>query len=277
MKRLWFVTNPASGSTTIAACEALEALFEARGLALAGRTRFPDDALPDIATLDAADTDTLVLFAGDGTINAAVCRLADWGGTFLILPGGTMNLLARALHDTLDPHAIVSRAGDARPVALPFVEAGPHRAFVGLVLGPAAHWFRAREATRKRRPARLLRAVAHAWRRSFGRGVRIAGAGLDRRGYQAVYVTSEPDAMLAVAAIDARDWQSISDLGWTWLTGDWVDARAVDRAMTQAVTVLGTRPVLALFDGEPQMLDAGTQVKAGTSRPMFLSTRARSD
>ena len=128
---------------------ALEAVFEERGLILAGRTRFPDDAIPDAAALAVANVDTVVLFAGDGTINAALCALADWDGAFLILPGGTMNMLAKMLHGDADPAAIVHAAHHAsRRVALPYVEAGPHRAFVGLIVGPAAHWGRAREAAR---------------------------------------------------------------------------------------------------------------------------------
>lgn len=273
MRRLWFVSNIASGSATHEACEAIEASFATHGLALAGRTRFPDEPLPDAATLDAAGADTLALFAGDGTINTAVCRLAHWGGTFLILPGGTMNLLAKALHDTLDPREIVARAQRARPIALPFVEAGPHRAFVGLILGPAASWVHAREATRKRRFAGLPRALRHAWRRTFGRGIRIEAAGLRRHGYQAAYVTPRAGGSLAVAAVDAREWRAITQLGWSWLTGDWARAHAVDQAVTPTLQVLGHKPVLALFDGEPVMLEPATVVTAGTSRPMFLDTR----
>ena len=47
---------------------ALEAVFEERGLTLVGRTAFPGDAIPHGTALDAVDVDTVVLFAGDGTI-----------------------------------------------------------------------------------------------------------------------------------------------------------------------------------------------------------------
>ncbi|WP_306790511.1 diacylglycerol kinase family protein, partial [Escherichia coli] len=77
---------------------------------------------PKGASLTREDVDTVVLFAGDGTINAALSALKDWEGTFLILPGGTMNLLARSLHGTLDPQAIVQAAHHAtRKIALPYV------------------------------------------------------------------------------------------------------------------------------------------------------------
>ena len=108
MKTLWFITNPKSGTATPAKADALAALFAERGLVLAGRTAFPDDPLPTPQSLDAAEVDTAVLFAGDGTINAAVSALADWNGAILILPGGTMNMLAKLLHNSTDPAAIVA-------------------------------------------------------------------------------------------------------------------------------------------------------------------------
>ncbi len=278
MQKLWFVTNHLSGTATREKCEALEAVFEERGLVLAGRTQFPDDDLPDGAQLDAAGIDTVVLFAGDGTINAALCKLGRWEGAFLILPGGTMNLLAKELHgNETDPHRIVHAAHVCdRRVALPFVEAGPHRAFVGLILGPAAHWFRAREEMRAHRLARLWRAVRFAWRKTFGgHGVRVYGAPDLRAGYQAVFV--KPDlGGLEVDGIDAHDWSSIVELGWDWLTGDWVAARAVTHTRTDHLRVRGTRPVLALFDGEPETLEPRVAITSGKSLPGFIATRQES-
>jgi len=274
MDRLWFITNPNSGTATRAKCEALEAVFEERGLTLAGRTEFPEQPLPTGESLDAERVDTVVLFAGDGTINAALCALEKWEGAFLILPGGTMNLLAKGLHDETDPHKIVHAAHTCdRRVALPYVIAGENRAFVGLILGPAATWFRAREAARTGRIGRMLGAARAAWRRTFGeRRIRVSGAAGLRDGYQAVYVTPFPDS-LHVAAVDARDWGSILQLGWDWLTGDWVAARAVHETCTRELRIRGTRPVLALFDGEPVMLDPAVPIRAGRSLETFIATK----
>ncbi len=274
MKRLWFVTNPNSGSATREKCEAIEAVFAEHGLTLAGRSGFPDDPIPDAETLDGEKVDTLVLFAGDGTINAALCKLASWKGAFLILPGGTMNLLAKTLHSETDPHRIIQAAhGSDRRVALPYVEAGPHRAFVGLILGPAAHWFRAREEARKHRFTKIGRAIGFAWRKTFGgRGLRITGIPDAPRGYQAVFVQPVMDG-LVVQGVDARDWRAIVELGWDWLTGDWVAARAVTEARAQEIGIAGTGTVLALFDGEPVRLDADASITSGTSLPAFIATR----
>lgn len=274
MKTLWFITNPNSGTATRAKCEALEAVFEESGLTLAGRTEFPEQKLPTVEDLDRAGVDTVVLFAGDGTINAALCALEHWEGAFLILPGGTMNLLAKGLHSETDPHKIVHAARECdRRVALPYVIAGRHRAFVGLILGPAAAWFRAREAVRKGKFGRLLAAVRGAFRKTFGkRGIRVEGAkGLGDH-YQAVFVTPDLHG-LEVAAVDARDWKAIVQLGWDWLNGDWVAAHAVSEAWTRELRVRGHKPVLALFDGEPVRLDPREPIRAGRSLETFIATR----
>lgn len=275
MQTLWFITNPNSGTATKAKCDALEAVFAERGLQLAGRTEFPDQKLPKGAELDAAGVDTVVLFAGDGTINAALCALGAWQGDFLILPGGTMNLLAKALHAEMDPQKIIHAAHmEKRRMALPFVEAGEHRAFVGLILGPAAAWARAREAMREGKIGRMFGAVRSAWRRTFDRqGIRVEGAPALGDHYQAVFVFPHLDG-LDVAAVDAREWKSIAQLGWDWVTGDWVAAHAVTEARTQELRLGGRKPVLALFDGEPVNLDASARIVAGKSMERFITTRA---
>ena len=157
-------------------------------------------------------------------------------------------------------------------IALPYVEAGPHRAFAGLIIGPAAHWGRAREAARNARVGRAVQAMRNAWRRTFGRGIRVTGvAGMAER-YQAIFVNPADDA-LNVAAVDARDLRAIAELGWTWLTGDWVAARAVTYRRSHGLRLRARRPVLALFDGEPQTLAPDTEISGGTTAPIFLATK----
>jgi hypothetical protein len=156
---------------------------------------------------------------------------------------------------------------------LRYVEAGPHRAFVGLILGPAAAWVRAREAGRRGKIGRLVQAARVAWTRTFGGGgIRIAGARGLRKRYQAVFVTPTAQG-LEVTGVDARDWGSIVQLGWDWLTGDWVAARAVDRTHAQELSALGERPPLALFDGEPVTLEPGEAIRSGMSAEAFIVTR----
>lgn len=273
MCKFWLITNQSSGSTSADRQTALIERLRENGFAEVGVTNFPDDPLPTAGELDAAGVELAVLFAGDGTINAAICELEYWDGAILILPGGTMNLLARTLHGDADLFAIIDRANIHAPrVALPYVEAGESRAFVGLILGPAANWAHAREAARAGRGRSVLRAIAHAWRRTFGRGIRVTGAaGLPRQA-QAVFVQPDRDK-LRVAAVDARDWRTILALGWDWVTGDWVRAAAVHEVRAQTLHIAEHRPALGLFDGEPVKIAPDVTIRAGRTAPQFVQTR----
>lgn len=272
MERLWFITNPHSGSSDAKKAEAIEAACAERGLRFVGRTDFPDQALPSVDDLHHVGADTVVLFAGDGTINAAACALAAWDGGILVLPGGTMNMLAKVLHGDADPGAILKAAHEhERRVALAYVEAGKHRALVGMIVGPAASWYRAREHAREGSLGKIWPAIRAAWRRTFGRGVYLTGApGFPPR-VQAAYIRAQDDHLL-IAAVDARDAGTIADLGWNWVTGDWLAAQAVTEIRARELRIAERRPVLALFDGEPQLLDPGTRIAVGRSREQFITT-----
>ncbi|SOB87784.1 Diacylglycerol kinase family enzyme [Sphingomonas guangdongensis] len=248
-----------------------------RGLALVGRTLFPVEALPDAAALAAAGVDTVVLFAGDGTINAAACALDRFEGTALILPGGTMNMLARVLHGDADAATIIAAAHEQeRTRRLPLVEAGPHRAFVAAIIGPAAQWGSAREAARHGRLRRMVAAARLAWQRSFSRRRRVRVLGTERLGgaHQALIAVPGDAEHFEAAAITATRLLSLLRLGAAWLTDDWRHDPAVSRADVTALRLAARRTIPALFDGEPVNLPRNAEVRAGESRLRFITVRA---
>lgn len=272
MHRLWLITNPSSGSASEEKCAAIEAIFEERGLELVGRTNFPEDGLPDVEELVSGKVDTVVLFAGDGTVNAAACKYDKWHGQALVLPGGTMNILAKRLHGEADPHDIVHKAHEqGTPRAMPFVEAGPHRAFCAVIIGPTAAWAHAREAVRYRAFKRLRRAVQVAWARTWDRGVCLFDGTKQRGSYKALLVSPE-DGWLKISAFSARGFADAAKLGWEWLTGNWQDAPTVDNVRSAHVTVTGPPAIHSLFDGEEVMLKSPARVSSGTSNLSFIST-----
>lgn len=272
MERLWMITNPSSGSASEAKCAAIEAIFQEKGMELVGRTTFPEEGLPAVEDLVAANVDTVVLFAGDGTVNAAACKYDKWHGKALILPGGTMNVLAKRLHGDTDPHDIVHTAHE-KPVirTLPYVESGPHRAFCALIVGPAAAWAGAREAVRYRRFKRFLRAVRVAWARTWSRGVTLFDGTRKRRNYKALLIAPE-DGWLKISAFSADNLRQALRLGWAWLWGNWHDASLVDDTRSAHVTVTGRRALHALFDGEEVMLHCPARISSGTSNLRFVTT-----
>lgn len=269
LARVWLVVNAGSGSTDAAVIAGLTDVLGQRGIAVAGTTDFPEQALPNAARLGAADAETLLICGGDGTINATWCAADDWDGQCLVLPGGTMNGLAKALHGAAARDAILDAMAGATLVNPPVANAGAHHALVGVILGPAASWVRAREGVRKGRFMRAVRAARLAWARSFGRTIRVAGMAGKHR---AVFVIPD-DAGLEIAAISADGITDAIRLGWGWLLGDWRMAPGVKIVRSDRVTLLGRRKVRALFDGEPVMLPARATVQFGRTRLKFVRTK----
>ncbi len=270
MQNIWLVLNTASGSTSAKIIADFETACA--GYKIVGRTDFPGDPLPDTAALDAAEADTLVVFGGDGTINAATCKVDGWRGTALILPGGTMNGLAKALHGTLTWDAILERAATAPTHAVPVAVCGNHRALVGVIMGPAASWFHAREVVRKGTWQRIGRAVRFAARKTFARTIRVAGEGAHAGRHRAVIVTPLADE-LEIASISTASWLAAARLGIEWLVGDWRHGSDVHVSHAPSVTCTSSRAVTALFDGEPVSLASPATIEHALTRLRFIATR----
>ncbi len=271
MHRVWLILNKASRAVGEGWEATLVAAFEARGCAVAGTTDFSNDALPTVDQLKGIDT--VAVAAGDGTINATASALDDWEGMLLVLPGGTMNLLAKALHDgSVDPQAIIAAVADPPKTRhVPTVDVEGARAYVGAIVGPAASWVHAREAVRKSAWGKLRRAVRLAYLRSLSHSVRLVAGNRRSRSYRAVFIHPDGDA-LSLVKVRADGWQDGVRLGFGYLTGSWENARGVETARARAVTLAEDRPIFALFDGEPLRLPPRTTLTLGKTRLRFITT-----
>jgi diacylglycerol kinase family enzyme len=103
MKRVLFVSNPVAGSVSARVKEvivkALEADFKLEVVETAARNHAGDLAR------DAVDRafDAVISFGGDGTINETAQGLVGTDVALAILPGGSTNVIARALGVPRDP------------------------------------------------------------------------------------------------------------------------------------------------------------------------------
>lgn len=144
---LWLVVNPASGSNDdVARAELVEALAPDR---LVDITADPDLSP---SALDAAGVETLAVFTGDGSLGSLLNRLEGWGGAVLVLPGGTTNLLAKALHgEDVSAESVVAayRSGRLSRVRRNGVAWSGGKAVCELLAGPGATWSDVREELRE--------------------------------------------------------------------------------------------------------------------------------
>lgn len=264
--RVWLVANRASRSTDAARVAALEAALLAAGASIAGSSDFPKEPAPDAAAL--AGIDTLVVMGGDGTLGAASSAAVGWDGQFLAIPGGTMNLLPKALHGDATPEAIVAAAGQGVLTHLPVVRGGGHTSFCRIIIGPLTRWARARENARHGRIWRVWQAVRLALARGCLGGVKVAGQPGRHPG-----VLVLPTAQgLEVALFSGRGLGSAMAVAVNWPLGDWRSAGAVTAFTAPELLVGRRRTVRCLFDGELRRLPPPLRLEPGWSDLRYITT-----
>ena len=275
-RRLWLIVNSASGSFDPEFAEDVRAAVAAHDAVLDRVLTVPDDALPDRAALEAGGVDMLVIFTGDGTINSAVRAAGDWGGDFLVLPGGTMNLLARALHGEASAHAILESALDVEPrrrsvTAMTGIDCDCDiYGLVGLFAGPTTAWGDVRETLRRLDIGGFIEAVPRALDATFG-GDDVWLSGADTR-YPAIYV--EPiDGQLRLMGFRAGFVTELFEHGWAWLNGDFRDGPHDALGMASEVVIEGEAADIGLLvDGEHGRSHAPLWLKAVECPLRFVST-----
>lgn len=218
---LWLVTNTASGSNTDAAVDELAASLRAAGCGADRIIRFPNEDLPSAADLDAAGVKTLAVFTGDGTINAAATAVEGWSGAILVLPGGTQNLLAKALHGDVPAEAITGSlaSGNVRRVRRHAIRTSQGTGLVEVLAGPGAMWADVREGLRDFDISTIAETFGNALRETReGPGVRLAEpAGGKSEGYRAICMAPDDDDDMSVNGYDFEDLADFAAQGFAML------------------------------------------------------------
>jgi len=241
--------NNQSGSYDLARQEWIAAQFAEAGMPLVANYCLPDESIPSAARLAADGIDTLIVWGGDGTINAAVAALAGWDGQLLVLPGGTLNLLVKQLHGERDLDAIVGDAvaGRIRRTFPPSVGCPAGRAMVNMLAGPTTVWAAVREHVRQRDLAEAAALVPEALEESIaGDPVRVAG---DDRAFQAISMTPS-DEGIVVDGLHADGATLLIRHAIAWVGGDFRDGPRERLTVRPQVTIVSDRPLGLLMDGE---------------------------
>lgn len=254
-ERAWLIVNAASGSNSPAALAELEGCISGNGLAIERTVNFPDDDLPDRAALEAAGDPLLVIYTGDGTLNAALGRVAGWAGAVLVLPGGTMNLLSKRLHGTYPTSEIVAlvAAGGARRRRVSRILGPCGDAYAGLLAGPGTHWGVVREAMRELDIAGIASGAAEALAKSTGEtAVRAATPPLgNREGYPLIDMTPGEHG-IQVNGYHAGNLAELAQQGWALLRRRFRDGPHDRLGIVEEITLenIDGSPVEVLLDGE---------------------------
>jgi diacylglycerol kinase family enzyme len=145
------ILNTASGSCSPESLSEIEAIFAEYALTPVKIWCVDSSELSDaLDDFKRQNLDVLIILGGDGTIRSAAERCTAAGPYLIPLPGGTMNILPKALYGDL-PWKDALRATLQAP-QIKDISAGEvagKRFFISAVCGAPALWAEAREAIRE--------------------------------------------------------------------------------------------------------------------------------
>jgi diacylglycerol kinase family enzyme len=254
--RVGLLFNAASGSTTENQLDiALEAL-ERHGARVVCVY-----AISDLETLreDAVNLDLVVVLGGDGTARAVAAAAAADGPPLILLPGGTLNVLPKALLGELVwPEALEAALtrGEVRRLVGGTANGEPF--FIAAMFGAPTLMARVREAVREGRWIRAWRSFQLLNRRLFSRG--LVGRPDTRRMREAEAVGVLCPSFSGLVDGDSLEWvrleaQNYVDLlrvGVRTLGPDWRTDPVIHASLCRTGSIHGKGLVTGTLDGEPR-------------------------
>ncbi|HEX3700010.1 MAG TPA: diacylglycerol kinase family protein [Phenylobacterium sp.] len=267
--RVEVVANLASGGVGADAPDELAKVFADHGLAAHVCAPETHDLTNCLRAAVDAGPDLLVTLAGDGTARMAAELCGPQGPLLAPLPGGTMNMLPRALYGDRswqDALSVALAEGAERMIGGGEVEGRPF--LVAAVLGSPALWAPAREAARYGEAKLAFERARRAVRRAFSGRLRyVLQDGPHGKAEAVVFMCphisramDDEAPALEAAALDVRGAVDAFRLGFNALTGDWRDDPSVRVHRCQAAQLWAAAAIPALLDGELVRLHTTAQV-----------------
>ena len=274
----WLIVNAKSGSNSDTAVEALRAALDERGIEIARQVDFPEMDLPDARDLDAAGVEHLIIFTGDGSLNAAIASVAGWSGKVLVLPGGTMNLLSIRLHgEDATMEEILDRfaRGATRPVRPLMACCEKGEALAGLLVGPGTAWVNVREAMRDFDIAGVATGAGEALAESTtGSRVRLIEPATGHEdGYPLIEITPS-DRGMQVDGFRSEGAGDVLQQSWALLRRRFREGPHERLGLLDRMVIenCAGEPVEVLIDGEPATLGPQAEFTVAPCKVDLLAT-----
>lgn len=265
------ICNTQSGSHDEAVREQIAELCRANGAPLVATFALPDGDIPHADHLTQHGIDLLLVWTGDGTINAAATQAASWDGAILVLPGGTLNLLSKALHGDRSATEILTDAlqGKMRRSAIPTIRSDTGTAFITVVAGPATRWAEVRETMRQDGIIEASRAAPEALDEMMNApGVRV---GPDGEAYSAVILTPTAEGIRADGILTGGTGDVLRH-GLAWLGGDFRDGPSEPITTANPIVLESEQTICIEFDGELEEMASPAKFSLGSSAVDFIAT-----
>jgi diacylglycerol kinase family enzyme len=268
------VINRAAGRAGPKAAHEMAAVFEQAGVKAAIHAPELQDLTATLKQAVAEKPDVLVLLAGDGTARFVAELCGPKGPLLAPLPGGTMNMLPKALYGEVEwRHALRDTLAHGVERKVGGGEIGGHTFYCAAMIGATARFAPAREAVRGRELIDALRKARDAYARAFGGRVRFElNGGVHHKAQSLTLLTpmiskamDNDSRSMEVAAIDPANAAEAVRLSarvvLSALVGDWRTDPAVHLGRARQGRVWANRSIPALLDGESVRLGRHAEFK----------------
>lgn len=257
--RIIMLINPMSGGVGNGAEEQARAILDQYDVEADIEILDGDSFQQTVDDAIASKPDALLVLAGDGTARS-VATLAGKAGILVApLPGGTMNMLPKALYGTGDWKQALQKMldeGEPRPVAGGSI--GDEHFYCAAIIGAPALWAPAREAIRSGQLSEAWSKARLAFRRAFSGRVRLSLDGRPAQKAEALVLITpliskafnEDDPGLEAAIMTTADTGQALRLAANAVFNDWRDDDAVATTRTRKVQLWGKARIPAVIDGE---------------------------
>lgn len=265
------ILNVASGSCTPASEEKMLTILEEAGI------REPTIRCAQASEIEQAFTeasqqkpDILIVLGGDGTIRTGAEACTSAGPLLIPLPGGTMNVLPKALYGTRsweDALRDTLAAPEMRSVS--GASANGHQFFIAAIAGAPALWAEAREALREGELRVAAEKGAVALQNMFATKVRYSFSAENEGEADAVTVICpliseemhESERALEAAVITVENAAEVLGLATTSAFGKWREDSHVTVIKTKIVTLSADEEIPLILDGETMGLGKEVQIE----------------
>ena len=258
------IINMAAGSTLDISDDIIP-IFKEFGVAEPLIHSVQPQALEKVFTTVSSDgTDLLVIYGGDGTCKAGAIAAREADIPLIALPGGTMNMLPKALYGTDDWNAALRSAlSQTHPRWQAAGKINDHMFFCGVILGDPVIMSEAREALRDgdildavKQVPEIMTAITYGERFEF----KVDGHLFDRdaNGLQIYCPFMTKGATLSdafeLASVPQLSMPQLMGIGARAMAQDWRDSVHVKTAPARHIQINGQGAFDVLIDGEPESI-----------------------
>jgi diacylglycerol kinase family enzyme len=253
------VLNKASGSWTSRAPAEAAAILDAAGIAKAEIVCVSPRHLESALDRALVTASVLVVLGGDGTIRSAAAKCGGASALLVPLPGGTMNMLPKALYGARDWRtALIDTLANPAIRSVSGGRASGHPFYVAAIMGAPTLWAEVREALRGGKLGEAARRASTALRRGMSEPLDYR-FGSERSGEAEAVAVMCPlvskvmrgdESHFEAVAIDTRTAGELLRLGFNTLRDDWRADPSIRRAPVKSVIVTGARRIPVTLDGE---------------------------